>query len=398
MADMIAARSHPGTPAADGVPCTPLTNAKGATVSDWMTIRVVLQGGAGSTLAHPPGRVLLVSAEHAFQELAEAIDTAFARWDLTPSHEFEVEGRLLRSADAPDDDEPALLDIADSAEVTVGEVGLREGAAFLYRFDPGEQWVHQCAVEEVGVDAFGLVGDEPEMPVPVFGWGPLPDQYGRLTEEDDELAEVIELEDAEPDVFELLDDEEIEQELAVWREVEASSWTVVEKALQDVERPPDPAALADAAARLRSGEDGEVGILLTAGALVAGDLPDDDADLWLEAAAGVVSPREEPALDPETAAAWATLEPADWAGAVIELAREGVGGPADPDALLELIARCPEVEGEDLTEEDEDVLLAGLSTVVTLWRVLGAVDDSGQLTALGLWGLPESLRRAWTDA
>jgi hypothetical protein len=368
------------------------------TVSDWMTIRVVLQGGAGTTLAHPPGRIMLTASEHAFNELAEAIDTAFARWDLTPSHEFEVEGRLLRSSDAPDDDEPAVLDIADSADVTVGEVGLREGAAFTYRFDPGEDWVHQCTVEEVGVDAFGVVGDEPEAPVPVFGWGPLPDQYGRMTEEDDELTDVVAY-DTGDDVFDLLDDEEIEQELEVWREVEASSWAVVEKALQGVDRARDSEGLAKAVARLRAEtEQREVSVLLTAGGLDADELPADDEELWLEAAAGVVSPREEPSLDPETAAAWATLEPADWAGAVIELAREGVGGPGDPEALLELIARCPEVEGEDLTEDDEDVLLAGLSTVVSLWRTLGALDDDERLTALGLWGLPQALRRAWTDA
>jgi hypothetical protein len=371
-----------------------------------MTIRVVLLGGGGTTLAHPPGRILLASTDHAFSDLAEAIDGAFARWDLTPSHEFEVEGRLVRSSDAPDDGQ-AMLDVGDSAEVTVGEVGLREGASFVYRFDPGEDWVHLCTVEEVGVDAFAAVGDEPDVPVPVFGWGPVPDQYGRLTEDEDEDEDDVEddaaedglepaLEDA--DAFDFLDDEELEREIEAWREVEAASWAVVERALEGIAREPDRDALAQVAARLRSGgDDLETRVLLAAGGLEPDAMPDDDEQLWLEAAAGVVSPRDDTPLDPETSAAWATLEPADWAGAVIEVVRGGVGEDADPDALLELIARCPEVEGDELTEEDEMVVLAGLTTVVSLWRALGALDDDDRLTALGLWGLPEALRHAWTD-
>ena len=62
-----------------------------------------------------------------------------------------------------------------------------------------------------------------------------------------------------------------------------------------------------------------------------------------------------------------------------------------------MIETCPEI---DLTDSDPDgdvILASGLETVVTLWEALGAVDPDRRLTRLGLWGLPEALRVAWTE-
>jgi hypothetical protein len=365
-------------------------------VTDWMTIRIVLQSGEGVPIAHPPGRVFLLHADHSFADLGEAVDASFGRWDLAPGHEFRVEGRRLVSdedAATADDD----FESEPSDDVTIGESGLRLGSRFAYLFDPEVRWVHDCTVEGVAVDPFELYGEEPDLPVAVDGWGTLPDQYGRLLEDDEGVDEV------EVDVEVELDD------LAADVDTDAggtsgglTSWAIVEQALADADLQRDDPALQAAAARLRRRADGKdnadewpYDVLWAAGGMAEGEIPDDDEALWLELAAGVISPRDPVPLDPETDSAWAALEPADWAGAIIELVRAGVGQPADAESLLELIGRCPEVESDALSEEDEEVLLAGLEVAVTLWAALGAVDEDRRLTRLGRWGLPESLRLAW---
>jgi hypothetical protein len=361
-----------------------------------MTIRVVLTGRPDAALAQQPGRVLLVHADHSFADLAEAIDGAFGRWDLTPLHQFEVEGRMLLSAEASTDDPEAEA----SDEVTVGEVGLRTGARFTYVFDLGEQWSHESLVEEVGVDPFEAAGEEPDVPVPVYGWGTVPDQYGRVTEDDEN--------EGTPDAPEASSvwadreegfDEDFEDELEDWAADESASWAVVRAALAGVQRDLDEAALSAAATRLREQSadplTADVAALWAASSLDADDPPRDDLDLWMSLAAGVVSPRQDVGLPDDALAAWGALEPADWAGAVIEMVRAGPGVQVTPAEALEMIARCPEVEEDDLTDEGERVLLEGLGVAVMLWKALGVLDTDGRLTPLGAWGLPESLQRAW---
>lgn len=359
------------------------------TVSDWMALRVVLVSHGDVVLVQPPGRTFLVHADHTFADLADAIDVAFARWDLPQLHVFDVEGRRLASGGS--ETEP---DAQDSNDVRIADVGLRLGSAFAYTFDLGERWQHECVVEQTAVDAFAVYGDEPEGPVPVFGWGLIPDQYGRTSEDDDEPGETW------AETLSEFDDDLDEETLAAWDEVERSSWSVVERALADVDRPLDDRGLARAVEALREHEDNDdwpYDVLWAAGGLDDGGLPADDRELWLELAVGVIEPRDALPLDPEAEAAWATLEPADWAGAVIELVRRGVGQRADPHTLVELIAACPEVEGDELTDDDADLLAEGFETVVALWQALGAVDSEQRLTALGRWGLPEALRLAWAS-
>lgn len=55
---------------------------------------------------------------------------------------------------------------------------------FEYVFDLGDEWTHRCEVRAVGVNPMEEFGDEPTGPVPLFGWGSIPDQYGRLTPDD----------------------------------------------------------------------------------------------------------------------------------------------------------------------------------------------------------------------
>jgi hypothetical protein len=360
-------------------------------VSDWMTIRVVLTGQAGEELASAPGRVLLVHADHAFSDLAEAVDTSFGRWDLTPLHQFEVEGRVLVTAGAGGDGTP---DAEDSDEVTIGEVGLRVGARFVYIFDLGEGWTHECTVEDVTVDPFELTGEEPDVPVPVYGWGTVPDQYGRTTEDEGDDDE--DDEDDGTDTGDSIDDDA--EDLEEWDAAETASWSVVSKALKDAPREGDEEALAATIARLREEDPDswERDVLWAAAGLDPQEAAGADESVWVELAAAVVQPGEDLPMDADAVAAWATLEPADWAGAVIELVRSGPGTTTTPDSLIELIARCPEVEGEDLSEDDEAVILEGFEVVTALWQALGAVDDDDALTPLGHWGLPLALERAWS--
>ena len=54
---------------------------------------------------------------------------------------------------------------------------------------------------------------------------------------------------------------------------------------------------------------------------------------------------------------------------------------------------------DDYRDDDFDELsIEGLFLHVTaMWSVLGAIDEDDRLTALGWWGLPEAMRRAWTE-
>lgn len=67
----------------------------------WSILRVILRSKGGDDLVDPPGRDLPVGSAHTFAELANAIDRAFARWDLSHLHEFRLlDGRRIVMEDA----------------------------------------------------------------------------------------------------------------------------------------------------------------------------------------------------------------------------------------------------------------------------------------------------------
>lgn len=354
---------------------------------DWFTLRVALLGRDGEPPGPEPGRILLVRSDHTFADLAEAVDTAFGRWDLTPPHAFELAGRALWSdVDLADgDDHPEASDA-----VQVGEVGLRTGSTFRYVFDLGEMWEHACEVERDDVDPLAEYGEEPDLPVPVFGWGSIPDQYGRDREDDEEAGS----DDAEPRDEPLWEDDD---DAAFTREAREDALAVVETALAPVSRAVDRTELARVTRGLRqhAGDDRYPYDLLWAAADGV-ELPDDDAGLWIRLAAAVVEPLGELPVEPDVEAAWTALEPADWAAAVLELVRGGPGTRAEPSDLVRLVAASPELDGPELTRDDAALLELAFTPVVALWRVLRAIDDRSRLTALGCWGLPEALRAAWS--
>jgi hypothetical protein len=144
----------------------------------WMTIRVELVSGRGVDFDAPPCRIFLVGPDHTFGELADAINLHFARWDLSHLHAFRLADGI--EIGFPDPDSPETL---DQKRIKLGSA-LGKGDAFEFVFDFGDDWTHRCLVAEVGLDPDELYGATPTLPVPIWGWGSMPDQYGRRWEND----------------------------------------------------------------------------------------------------------------------------------------------------------------------------------------------------------------------
>ena len=144
----------------------------------WLQIRVELEGSAELTCEPRPGRVLIVGPGHTFLQLAEAIDTGFARWDLAHLHAFELpDGRCVGLPDGgpPLGDGPRWLD--HRAVEVLAAVG--PGDRFAYVFDLARAWRHDCRVLEETVDPLSVFRARPARPAIAYGWGWIPDQYGR---------------------------------------------------------------------------------------------------------------------------------------------------------------------------------------------------------------------------
>jgi len=163
-----------------------VSDDRGARPQRWWLIDVLLlYGGGWEAPAKPPGRRLLAAGSVTLAELAHAIDLAFARWDHSHLHSFELGNGSLYILGGHDDLDPPA---ADSQTITLEHAGLaRIGAKFTYTFDLGDDWTHACEV---------LAQDDPpdfsgapaymrtSLPVAIFGWGTIPDQYGRLHDDD----------------------------------------------------------------------------------------------------------------------------------------------------------------------------------------------------------------------
>jgi Plasmid pRiA4b ORF-3-like protein len=141
-------------------------------------VKVELVEGGGEPLWPRPGRLFAVSTKHDFGQFAAAIDNAFARWDLSHLHEFELPDGTRIGISDPDDD--AVLD-----ERRLNLSRLRPADQFIYVFDLGDDWAHLCTVGDSPIDPLERVGLVPDGPLPYFGWGAIPDQYGRGWSDDD---------------------------------------------------------------------------------------------------------------------------------------------------------------------------------------------------------------------
>ena len=97
---------------------------------------------------------------------AEAIDTAFARWDLSHLHNFDLgDGRLIGDPD----DSFAL----DHSKLKVPKE-VKPGEKFEYVFDYVDDWRHRCVVEPEKGDPLEEYSFVPVQPVAIWGWGSIP--------------------------------------------------------------------------------------------------------------------------------------------------------------------------------------------------------------------------------
>jgi len=151
----------------------------------WLSVRVELVAGRGEDYWPRPGRLFAVARSHTFEELATAIDDAFARWDRAHLHEFTLADGYRVGRPSPDDWDPDhMLDIR-----RIGASRLSLGEQFVYTFDLGDDWQHLCTVGSERVDPLSVLGIVPYRPLPYWGWGDIPDQYGRRWDGDDGESE-----------------------------------------------------------------------------------------------------------------------------------------------------------------------------------------------------------------
>ncbi|UKA73324.1 UPF0158 family protein [Arthrobacter sp. FW306-06-A] len=155
----------------------------------WLSVTVELLGGRGEELWPWPGRVFAVGPSHTFMDLANAINDAFARWDRSHLSMFTLDdGRLIT-------DEETGAEMAGSISgpiiapinIATAKVArtLEPGAEFKFMFDLGDAWTHRCVLGEVKIDPLEVLGIRPDAPLPYWGWGRIPDQYGRRWATDD---------------------------------------------------------------------------------------------------------------------------------------------------------------------------------------------------------------------
>jgi hypothetical protein len=158
--------SRSSTPAATASPCPAACSSPAHTGDPWPR----------------PGRILAAARTTTFEQLADAIDDAFARWDRNHLHEFTLaDGTAISPARWWKGEEPERS--LDGSTVRLGR--LRPGEQFAAVFDLGDNWQHLCTVASRRVDPLEVLGVIPEKPLPFWGWGTIPDQYGRDWDGDD---------------------------------------------------------------------------------------------------------------------------------------------------------------------------------------------------------------------
>ncbi|MGY2747346.1 UPF0158 family protein [Arthrobacter sp. UYCu723] len=156
---------------------------------NWLSVTVELLGGRGEELWPWPGRIFAVGPSNTFMDLADAINDAFARWDRSHLSMFTLaDGRVITDEETGAEMAGSIggpiiapIDIAAAKVVRT----LEPGAEFQFTFDLGDAWTHRWLVGEVKVDPLEVLGVRPDVPLPYWGWGSIPDQYGRRWAADD---------------------------------------------------------------------------------------------------------------------------------------------------------------------------------------------------------------------
>jgi hypothetical protein len=119
----------------------------------WVSIRVDLVEGRGENYWSWPGRLLVASRSHSYAQLARAIDDAFARWDHSHLHEFELADGTRIGIPIEDSDDDGVL---DGTRENLTRLQIRQ--QFIYVFDFGDDWTHLCTVFEANIDPREVLG------------------------------------------------------------------------------------------------------------------------------------------------------------------------------------------------------------------------------------------------
>ncbi|MFD7011306.1 hypothetical protein, partial [Rhodococcus jostii] len=155
----------------------------------WLSVTVELLGGRGEELWPWPGRVFAVGPSHTFLDLANAINDAFARWDRSHLSMFTLaDGRVVTDTETGAEMVESLGGpITESVDIESAKIArlLKPGAEFAFTFDLGDDWIHRCVIGDEKVDPLTVLGITPGKPLPYWGWGTIPDQYGRRWADDD---------------------------------------------------------------------------------------------------------------------------------------------------------------------------------------------------------------------
>lgn len=155
----------------------------------WLSVTVELLGGRGEELWPWPGRVFAVGPLHTFMDLADAINDAFARWDRSHLSMFTLaDGRVVTDAETGAEIASCSVGpVAQTLDIESAKVArnVTAGAEFQFIFDLGDEWNHRCVVGDAKVDPVDTLGLTPKKPLPYWGWGTIPDQYGRRWADDD---------------------------------------------------------------------------------------------------------------------------------------------------------------------------------------------------------------------
>lgn len=155
----------------------------------WLSVTVELLGGRGEELWPWPGRVFAVGPSHTFMDLADAINDGFGRWDRAHLSMFTLaDGRLVTDeetgAELAGSIDGAITALLDIERAKISRV-VAPGAEFQFVFDLGDEWTHRCVVGDTKIDPEETLGIKPRKPLPHWGWGTIPDQYGRRWADDD---------------------------------------------------------------------------------------------------------------------------------------------------------------------------------------------------------------------
>ncbi|RZL76165.1 MAG: hypothetical protein EOP32_29790 [Rhodococcus sp. (in: high G+C Gram-positive bacteria)] len=160
----------------------------------WLSVTVELIGGRGEELWPWPGRVFAVGPSHTFMDLANAVNDAFARWDRSHLSMFTLADRRVvtdaeTGAEMAESIDRPITEPVDIERAKVARL-LGPGAEFQFTFDLGDDWTHRCVVGRDKIDPLEVLGTTPGKPLPYWGWGSIPDQYGRRWADDDGQSRV----------------------------------------------------------------------------------------------------------------------------------------------------------------------------------------------------------------